>query len=524
MSLTKDHLAHSPEIAPSPQRHINLSSSELHSAAIENHEGVETVDGVLAIDTMPDTGRSPKDKFVVEGVDGVDYGSVNQPISRNDFNHALASIQGHLASQPNLYYQDLRVGADSTYSRDVKVVTEQASSALFANALFLPPVTFGYIGEQRAGYSIYHAPSFKFNGAEDGVRSHKGIIYDPVTRTILIGGTKYAGEIKKSVFSAMQCDLPEDDVATMHCSANMSRYGDVAIFFGLSGTGKTTLSADPERTLIGDDEHGWSDDGVFNFEGGSYAKLINLSESTEPLIYRAVHRKGALLENVNLDENGNPIFDEGDENMRGAFPISYINGASKNGVGVHPKHIIMLTADASGVLPPVARLSNDEAIFQYLSGYTSKVAGTEIGVTSPEPTFSACFGSPFLTRHPSEYARLLEDKIKEHNPSLWLVNTGWPGGYRPDGRMKIPYTRSIISGILASSLDGVAFERDGLGFMVPTRLDGVPSEALRAENYWNDQEAYRLAGQELVGRFEENAEKFSGRVRRDILASGPHIS
>lgn len=523
MSLAKDFLTHSPEITTATP-HLNLSARELQYDAVSRHEGVETCDGVLVIDTRPDTGRSPKDKFTVEGVDGVDYGSVNQPISRENFNGALLGIQDHLGKQENVYFQDLRVGADTKQSRGVKLVTEQASSALFAQNLFLPPAVFGYIGDQRPGYTIYHAPSFRFRGEEDGVRSHKGIVYDPVTRTIIIGGTAYAGEIKKSIFAAMQQDLPEDGIATMHCSANMAKNGEVALFFGLSGTGKTTLSTDPERMLIGDDEHGWTDDGIFNFEGGSYAKLINLSAETEPLIYRAVHKSGALLENVELDSEGRPIFDNGEENMRGAFPIGFINGASRTGVGGHPKHIIMLTADASGVIPPVAKLSQEEAIFQYLSGYTSKVAGTEVGVNTPEATFSACFGSPFLTRHPSEYARLLEEKIKEHNPTLWLVNTGWPGGYKPDGRMKIPYTRSIISGILQTGLNGTSYEQDGLGFMVPSHLEGVPSEALRAENYWDDHDAYKSTAQELSGKFAENAQGFVGKVRSDILDARPHIS
>ncbi|CAN5120132.1 phosphoenolpyruvate carboxykinase (ATP) [soil metagenome] len=505
-----------------PQINLNLSRSELQSAAVARGEGELTVDGVLSVDTRPDTGRSPKDKFVVEGTEGIDYGTTNQPLSRDHFNGILESTLGNLYGQDELFVNDFSVGADNNYNRGVRLVTPKAWSAQFATNLFLP-ARQDYT-RQQGGYTILHAPEHPLRGEDDGVNSNRGIITDFERKLIVISGTKYAGEIKKAMFSAMQYELPREGVATMHCSANMARNGEVALFFGLSGTGKTTLSTEPDRMLIGDDEHGWSDDGVFNFEGGSYAKLINLSQTAEPLIYNAVHRRGTVLENAtDSDDLSSPNFSQGLENMRGAFSLDMIPGASKYGIAGHPKDIIMLTADATGVLPPMAKLSPQEAIYHYLAGYTSKVAGTERGITKPESTFSACFGSPFLTLPAERYGELLAEKIATHKPNLWLVNTGWPGGYKDNGRMSIEHTRNMVSAILNHEVSST-FEQDGLGFYVPTEVSGVPSDALRAENYWDDSQDYRERAMQLAADFVGNARQFDGRVPQDILASGPQFA
>lgn len=519
-----------PEASNNPDFHLNLSPAELQRRALMRAEGVETADGVLSVDTRPDTGRSPKDKFVVDGTDGVNYGKVNQPLGREHFEGILQKALGHLHFQPELFIQDMRVGADLEYSRNIRLVTERAWAAQFANNLFLPPQRRSSSDRPiHQGYTILHVPNLVLDASRDGINSQRAIVTDLDNGLVVIAGTHYGGEIKKSIFSAMNHELPGDGVATMHCSANMAPNGETAIFFGLSGTGKTTLSSDTGRMLIGDDEHAWTDDGIFNMEGGSYAKLISLSEEDEPLIYRAIHRPGAVLENVDLDESGRPVFTSSKdrevvENMRGAYPLSFIPGASRTGVAPHPTHLIMLTADASGVMPPVARLTPEEAMYQFISGYTSKVAGTERGVTEPLPDFSACYGAPFLTRPAAEYGRLLGEKIATHRPAIWLVNTGWPGGYREGGRMSIAHTRDIVRAILGNRLDGQPFDQDGLGFAVPRYVPGVPSENLRAENYWADREAYRERALRLETSFAENISKFEGQIPRDILASGPHFA
>ncbi len=509
-----------PGLLNSPRRFSNLDNPALFQEGLGNGEGLRLSTGVIDVDTRPDTGRSPKDSFVVSGDPEVDYGDVNQPIDKEYFDRLFSRGEEYLKKSDRVYLQDRSVGADPEYNIPVTLKTPRASAALFANTMFLPRWGSTESSEIQP-YTIVHAPDMQLNGVQDGVKSHRGIITSFEDRKMLIAGTGYLGEIKKRMFGAMQYELPQQGVATMHCSANLGEKGDVALFFGLSGTGKTTLSMDPERRLIGDDEHGWSDNGVFNFENGSYAKLIGLSEEKEPGIYKATRQEGGIAENSTIDLYLNPIYSQGEENMRGAFPLTHLENVKKDGMGGHPENIIFLTADASGVLPPVAKLSPEQAAYHYLSGYTSKVAGTERGVTQPEATFSACFGSPFLPLAPERYMELLSEKIAAHNPRIWLVNTGWPGGVNNNDRMSIAHTRSIINAVLQGEVEGEV--KDALGFIVPAQIKDVPKNALMAANYWDNLDDYRQEAMKLAADFESNMLQYAGRVDRSILSAGPRF-
>ncbi len=504
--------------------HSNLTVARLYEHALRRGEGTLTSAGALAVTTGEHTGRSPKDKFVVEepAADGVWWGEVNQPLGAAAFEAIRERIVAYLEDR-ELFVQDLVAGADPEHRLRVRLVTEGAWHALFARNLFIEPEP-GNPGDPD--FTILHAPCLRLNPARDGIHSETVIVTSFGRREILIAGTEYAGEIKKSIFSVMQYLLPAEGIATLHCSANTGSEGDVALFFGLSGTGKTTLSTDPARTLLGDDEHGWTERGVFNFEGGSYAKTINLSEEAEPDIYHACHRFGTVLENVMLEPATREIrFDDDSltENTRAAFPLSFIEHASALGIGGHPNHVILLTADAFGVLPPVARLTEEQALYHYLSGYTSKLAGTERGIDEPEATFSACFGSPFLALPPVRYAELLGDRLRQHRPGCWLVNTGWTGGaYGTGKRISIRHTRAIINAILAGALDDIETEVDPIfGVHVPVHCPGVPDQILQPRRSWADPVAYDEVASTLARSFVENFRQYEGSVSVAVAAAGP---
>jgi phosphoenolpyruvate carboxykinase (ATP) len=508
------------------ERH-NLPASALYEEAIRNDEARIAADGSLVVSTGQYTGRSPKDKFVVEepsSQEKIWWGKVNQRISEEKFNGLRDRMMEELAEK-RLYVQDVFVGADPAYRLSVRVFTESAWANLFARNLFIRPTA-----EERATFSpdftVIDVPSFKANPSNDGTGSDTFIFLNLGQKLVLIGGTQYAGEIKKSMFTVMNYMLPMRGVMPMHCSANIGPNGDSALFFGLSGTGKTTLSADPTRTLIGDDEHGWSDTGVFNFEGGCYAKVIKLSAKAEPDIWNASHRFGTVLENVVMDPETRQLDLNSDaltENTRSAYPIEFISNASPTGTGGHPKNIMMLTADAFGVMPPIARLTPEQAMYYFLSGYTAKLAGTERGVTEPEPEFSACFGSPFLPLPPMTYAQQLGEKIREHNSDVWLVNTGWTGGaYGHGHRMSIAHTRAMVSAALNGSLAQVETKQDPIfGLPVPVSCPGVPSEVLWPRNTWADKEAYDAAARGLAERFQANFAKFADQVTDEVKQAGP---
>jgi phosphoenolpyruvate carboxykinase (ATP) len=456
--------------------------------------------------------------------DKIAWGRVNQPIDEEKYNSLRERMVRHCRNK-QLYVQDVFVGADPDYRLSVRIITETAWSNLFARNLFIRPTQ----EERRTfepNFTVVDIPSFHADPQRDGTNSETFIVLNLAQSVVLIGGTQYAGEIKKSMFTVMNYVLPMRGVMPMHCSANMGDKGETALFFGLSGTGKTTLSADPRRILIGDDEHGWSDNGVFNFEGGCYAKVINLSQSAEPEIWSASHQFGTILENVVLDPETRVLdltSDSLTENTRSAYPINYISNASPTGTGGHPTNIVMLTADAFGVMPPIARLSPEQAMYYFLSGYTAKLAGTERGVTEPEPEFSACFGAPFLPLPAMTYAQMLGEKIREHGSNVWLVNTGWTGGpYGVGKRMSIQYTRAMVSAALDGSLAGVETKPDPIfGVGVPLSCPGVPEEVLWPRNTWEDKDAYDAQARNLAGRFKANFEKFAGQVTEEVRAAGP---
>ena len=511
-----------------PARH-NLNTAQLVEEAIRNNEGSLAAEGPLVVSTGQYTGRSPKDKFVVEepsSQDKIWWGTVNQPLPEEKFDALRARLTNYVRDNGlKLYVQDVFVGADPSYRLKVRIYTQFAWSNLFARNLFIRPTE-----AERAGFQpdfvVVDVPSFHANPDMEGTRTETFIALNLAQKLVLIGGTEYGGEIKKSMFTVMNYVLPVNGVLSMHCSANIGRSGDTALFFGLSGTGKTTLSADPNRTLIGDDEHGWSDTGVFNFEGGCYAKVIKLSQKAEPDIWAASHRFGTLLENVVIDPTTRELnLESADktENTRSAYPIHFIPNASPTGTGAHPKNIMMLTADAFGVMPPIARLTPEQAMYYFLSGYTAKLAGTERGVTEPEPNFSACFGSPFLPLPPMTYARLLGDKIRQHGADVWLVNTGWSGGpYGTGKRMSISHTRAMVSAALDGSLAQIPTVTDPIfGLQVPTSCPGVPSEVLMPRNTWTDKDAYDRAAHNLAQRFKANFDKFADQVTEEVRNAGP---
>jgi phosphoenolpyruvate carboxykinase (ATP) len=502
-----------------------LSVPQLVERAVTRGEAKLTIDGAIVAETGKYTGRSPKDKFIVEEEsikDKIDWGSVNQPISAEVFDNLYIKVLNYLKEKDELFVFKGFAGADKESQLSIQVVNEYAWHNLFCHQLFIRP-TKEELASHTADFTIISAPGFKANPAVDGTNSEAFIIVSFEKKIILIGGTEYAGEMKKSIFSIMNYLLPEKGILSMHCSANVGEDGDVALFFGLSGTGKTTLSADSDRKLIGDDEHGWSDNGVFNIEGGCYAKTINLSAEKEPEIYNAI-RFGTVLENVVIDsESRIPDYDDNSltENTRAAYPIHYIDNIVMPSIAGHPKTIIFLTADAFGVLPPISKLTKEQAMYHFLSGFTSKLAGTERGVTSPEPVFSTCFGSPFLPLPATKYAEMLGEKIDEHNVQVFLVNTGWTGGeYGVGSRMKLSYTRAMVRAAISGKLNDVETKQDGIfGLHIPTAIEGVPSEVLDPREAWKDKEAYDQKARYLADLFKENFKKFNN-VSEDILKKG----
>ena len=503
----------------------NLTAAGLYAHALRRGEGRLSADGAFMAVTGQHTGRSVQDKFVVDDPevhDAIWWGKINQPMLPANFAKLSGQIRTWLGQQPELFTEDLYAGADPAHRIRVRLVTTNAWHALFARNMFIRPPREELEGF-KPDYVILHAPELDVDPAEIGCRSSTCIALSFVARTICIAGTSYAGEIKKSIFTVMNWILPERGVMPMHCSANVGKGGDAALFFGLSGTGKTTLSSDPERALVGDDEHGWSDAGIFNFEGGCYAKVIKLSREAEPQIWNASHRFGAVLENVIADELGNLDLDDNrlTENTRSCYPIEFIPNTVPAGQAGKPKNVVMLTADAFGVLPPIAKLTPAQAMYHFLSGYTARVAGTEKGLgKEPQATFSTCFGAPFLPRHPEVYGRMLAERIARDRAEVWLVNTGWTGGaYGTGKRMSIAHTRALLRAALDGSLAKAEFVRDPFfGLMMPKALPGVPAEVLNPRNTWADKDAYDRQARHLVSLFEKNFETFAGAVGEDVKA------
>jgi len=516
-------------LAPTGNVHWNLMAPELVEAAIKRGEGRLANMGPFVAVTTPHTGRSPNDKFVVReptSEANVDWGKVNQPISPEHYEVLKSDVKNYLSGLDELFVQDLFCGADPATRLSVRYVLPNAWHANFVRNMFIRP-ELAELASFAPNFTVLHAPEFHADPAKHGTRTSTFIVLNLAERTILIGGTRYAGELKKAMFTVMNYLLPQQGVLSMHCSANIGSAGDTALFFGLSGTGKTTLSADPERGLIGDDEHGWSPNGTFNFEGGCYAKVINLSAESEPDIYQTTQMFGTVLENVVLNEPDRTV-DFGNqsitENTRSSYPLHYIKNHVPSGRGGHPLNVVFLTADAFGVLPPIAKLTPEQAMYYFLSGYTAKVAGTERGVTEPQATFSACFGAVFLVWHPTKYANMLGELLKHHKAQVWLVNTGWSGGaYGTGSRMKLSYTRSMIRAALAGSLkDAGTKEHPIFGLHMPTEIAGVPNEVLDPRSTWKDGAAYDEQAKKLAGMFRQNITKFGDAVAPGIIAAGPN--
>ncbi len=503
----------------------NLSHSDLIKRSLESGEGVLADSGALRVTTGKNTGRSPNDKFIVDEPDISDqiwWGEINRPFQPEAFERLHQKAVAHLQNLP-LYVFDGFAGTDPEYRLAIRVVNEVPWHNLFAHQLFVRPTEEELKGH-RPEFTVLSVPNCKANPEEDGTNSDVFILVSLTRKLILIGGSHYAGEIKKSIFTVMNYLMPQRDVLPMHCSANIGEQGDVALFFGLSGTGKTTLSADPKRCLIGDDEHGWSDSGVFNFEGGCYAKCIKLSPELEPQIWEAI-RFGSVIENVTFQGDTNKVdYDSSEitENTRVAYPVEFIPGAVIPGVGGHPRTVIFLTADAFGVLPPISRLTREQAMYHFISGYTSKVAGTEKGITEPQTTFSPCFGAPFLPLQPSRYAEMLGQRVERHEADVYLVNTGWTAGPYGEGhRMKLNYTRAMVTAALTGDLKEVDFQPHPVFQVeIPKTCPDIPSEILDPKNTWKDKDAYDRTAKELARRFAENAEGFS-EVAPEILSAGP---
>jgi len=514
-------------LTPTGEVHWNLASPALIEAAVQRREGVLADRGPFVGVTAPHTGRSPNDKFVVReaGTEAdVDWGKVNQPISADKFDRLLTDVKAYLNGLDALFVQDLFCGADERHRLSVRYVTPNAWHAAFVRNMFIKPAPEALAGFDP-NFTVLHAPEFHATPETHGTRTGTFIVLHLARRMILIGGTRYAGELKKAMFTVMNYLMPKDGVLSMHCSANIGATGDTALFFGLSGTGKTTLSADPERSLIGDDEHGWGDQGVFNYEGGCYAKVINLSAEQEPDIFATTQMFGTILENVVLDPATRRVrfADQSiTENTRASYPLPYIRNHVPSGRGGHPKNIVFLTADAFGVLPPIAKLSREQAMYYFMSGYTAKVAGTERGVTEPQATFSACFGAVFLVWHPTKYADMLGRLIDKHGSTVWLVNTGWSGGpYGVGKRMKLPYTRAMIHAVLSGELRDAQTEVDPIfGLTIPLTCEGCPPDVLNPRNTWSDKAAYDTQAHKLAEMFRKNFEKF-GNVDPAIRTAGP---
>ena len=509
--------------------HYNLSVPALYEHALRRGEGIVAQEGPFVVNTGQYTGRSPNDKFIVDEPSSTElvwWGDVNVAMSEETFGALRRRILAYLQGR-ELFVQDLFVGADARYRVALRVITENAWHAMFARSLFITP-SEEELRSHEPTLTVVHAPNFQTEPEIDGTRSDACIALNFGSREVFIAGTKYAGEIKKSVFSFMNYVLPGRGVLPMHCSANVGEGGDVAIFFGLSGTGKTTLSTTHDRALVGDDEHGWSDEGVFNFEGGCYAKVIRLSEKAEPEIYGTTRRFGTVLENVIIDPETRRLDLDDDsrtENTRGAYPITFMSNVAPSGEAGCPANVIMLTADAFGVLPPLSKLSVDQAVYYFLSGYTAKVAGTERGIIEPQATFSPCFGAPFMAQDPVVYADMLREKIIKHGASVWLVNTGWTGGpYGVGSRLDIDNTRAMLRAILNGGLDSVECVADPMfGLETPTTCPDVPSDVLNPRSTWADKGAYDEQARRLVRMFAENFESFAPRVPESVRAVGPSV-
>jgi len=517
------------QLAPRGSVHWNLVAPELVQWAIRRREGELADMGPFVANTAPHTGRSPNDKFVVrEGSTeaDVDWGKINQPITPAHFDALLADVRAYLDAQEELFVQDLYCGAHSTHRLAVRYVTPSAWHASFVRNMFIRPELAELAGFVP-NFAVLHAPEMQADPARHGTRTGTFIVLSLSTRIILIGGTRYAGELKKAMFTVMNYMMPKAGVLSMHCSANIGDGGDTALFFGLSGTGKTTLSADPHRLLIGDDEHGWGDDGVFNFEGGCYAKVINLSPEREPDIFATTQMFGTILENVVLDPPTRHVrFDDASitENTRASYPLHYIRNHVPNGRGGHPTNVVFLTADAFGVLPPIARLTPEQAMYWFLSGYTAKVAGTERGVTEPQATFSACFGAVFLVWPPARYAAMLGEKLRQHKSRVWLVNTGWSGGpYGVGTRMKLAHTRAMVRAALSGELNAVTSTiHPVFGVAMPITVRDVPADVLNPRSTWSDRAAYDAQAKKLAEMFKANIARFTG-LDEAVRAAGPRV-
>ena len=512
-------------LEPSGNVHWNMGPEELHQMAVDLNEAKLTSDSVLLAVTGERTGRSPNDRFIVDEAgmaEEVWWGEVNRPTAPAVFDRLLVKVQGHLNSVENVFVKDAFCGADKDYRMPVRLVTEKAWHAAFMHNMFVR-ATEEEIASHIPEFTILHVPEMK-SSMSDGVNSDVFVIIALDRGMVIIGGTHYAGEIKKAIFTIMNHILPSKGLLPMHCSANTDGE-NAALFFGLSGTGKTTLSADSNRALVGDDEHGWSDNGVFNFEGGCYAKLIRLSEEDEPAIYATTKMPGSILENVVLNADGSPDFDNGSltQNTRGSYPIEFIENRTPDSMAGNPNNVVFLTCDAFGVLPPLSRLTPEQAAYHFMSGYTAKVAGTEMGVTEPQATFSTCFGAPFMPRHPSIYADLLSKKIRENDAKCWLINTGWiAGGADASSRIKISWTRNLLNAAINGNLDNVVFVKDErFGFEIPTTCEGVPDHILQPRETWDDGTRYDNVANLLAQMFIENFQQYADGCSEEVIAAGP---
>lgn len=514
-------------INTSGDEYWNLSSDELENKIIDLKLGIIADSGAVVINTGEFTGRSPKDRFIVKDTvteNTVDWNDINMPFPADKFDTLFKKVSTYLENK-DLYVRDAYACAHSDYRLNLRLVSEMPWSNMFAHNMF-NRLTEEEVATFEPEWTILQAPTFMANAKEDGTRQHNFAVINFSKKQILIGGTGYTGEIKKGIFSVLNYILPQErNVLAMHCSANTGKSGDTALFFGLSGTGKTTLSADPNRELIGDDEHGWNDDSVFNFEGGCYAKVIDLSSEKEPDIFNAI-KKGAILENIGFKKGTNTpdYFDTSiTQNTRVSYPIYHIENIANPSIGNSPTNIFFLTYDAFGVLPPISRLDEGQAMYQFISGYTSKVAGTEAGITEPQTAFSACYGSPFLPLHPTKYAEMLGKKIKENNVKVWLVNTGLSGGvYGVGKRMSLPHTRALVTSALEGKLENVSYETHPIfKVQIPTECDGVPSEMLNPKNTWEDKDAYDQTATKLAKEFRRNFEQFASEANKEILEAAP---
>lgn len=507
----------------------NYGTPGLYEQVIRRREGLLAHLGPLVVRTGYHTGRSPNDKFIVrepENEANIWWGKVNKAMPEECFEKLYSKMKAYIQGK-DLYVEDCFVSADPEYRLGIRVISENAWHTLFARNMFRRYNSQAELENHKTDFTIVHMPNFHADPEVDCTKSEVFVVVNFMKKIILIGGTSYAGEIKKSIFTIMNYIMPLKNVMSMHCSANVGTEGDVALFFGLSGTGKTTLSADPSRNLIGDDEHGWSDKGVFNYEGGCYAKVIRLSEEAEPDIYECTRKFGTILENVQIDAHSRRLDLDDDtftENTRAAYPLTHLPNIVEEGMAGHPKNIIMLTADAFGVLPPIAKLTPEQAMYHFISGYTAKVAGTEKGVSEPKATFSTCFGAPFMVLHPGVYAKLLGTKIQQHNAKCWLVNTGWTGGsYGVGSRMKIKYTRAMLSAALENKLDNVEYKTDPyFNLNIPQSCPDVPEDILNPRNTWSDKTAYDIQAKKLANMFIENFEQFADDSDKLVANAGPN--